>query len=111
MKKWIGRITILVCIIVILAAVIGVCSYQRLIEDVQIIQYFDSVADNLNWQTVYVRVVVPKEQYKKGWTENAIRVYIIIRSKNIPNRIDIVIYGSMEALKECEEYARESFRK
>lgn len=110
-RRLILRIIVGICIVTILFTVIGFHTYQKLMEDVQIIQYFDSVADNLNWQTVYVRVVVPEDQYKKGWTENAIRLYIIIRSKNIPNRIDMVLYDNMDTFRDCDEYVKASFKK
>ena len=111
MKKWICRIIILVCASAIMAAITGCCGYRQLTDDVQIIQYFVASADNLNWQTVRMRVIVPADRYREGWTENAMRLYVIIRSRRIPNRIDMVLYDSMEKFELCEEYAKTSFEK
>ena len=71
---------------------IGYYRYSRIIDDVKIIQYFDSRSDNLNYQAVRVRAVVPEDKYLGDKTMNAIRAYVIIRSNNIPNDIDIVLY-------------------
>ncbi len=74
-------------------------------NDVKIIQYFDSRAVNLDYQAVRIRAVVPEDKYLGDKTMNAIRIYIIIRSKNVPNDIDIVLYDNMEKFSDCESYA------
>ena len=111
MEKWIRRIAALACMAAILAAIAGYRNYRQLMDSVLIVQYFDSAADSLDWQAVRIRAVVPEDRYRKGWTEDAIRMYVIIRSRNIPDRIDIVLYGSMEKFRECEEYAEISFER
>ena len=80
-------------------------------DEVEIVQYFTASADNLSWQTVRMRVIVPEDSYRAGWTENAMRIYAIIRSRNIPNRIEMVIYDNMEKFQDCEEYAEILFEK
>lgn len=80
-------------------------------DEVEIVQYFTASADNLSWQTVRMRVIVPEDRYRAGWTENAMRIYAIIRSRNIPNRIEMVIYDNMEKFQDCEEYAEILFEK
>lgn len=111
MGKLILRIVIFACTVATVAAIAGCCDYRRLMDDVQIVQYFDSVADSLDWQAVRIRAVAPEHRYREGWTEDAIRMYVIIRSRNIPDRIDMVLYGSMEKFRECEEYAEISFER
>lgn len=111
MKKWIRRIAVLACMAAAVVAVTGCCIYSQLMDDVQIIQYFVASADNLDWQSVRMRVIVPADRYRERWTENAMRIYAIIRSRNIPDRIDIVIYDSMEKFQVCEEYVETSFEK
>lgn len=95
-KGWKKRIAVLACMAAIVAAAAGYCSYRQLMDGVLIVQYFDSVAGNLDWQAVRMRVIVPEDRYREGWTEDALRMYAIIRSRNVPDRIDIAIYGSME---------------
>ena len=80
-------------------------------DEVEIVQYFTASADNLSWQTVRMRVIVPEDRYRAGWTENVMRIYAIIRSRNIPNRIEMVIYDNMEKFQDCEEYAEILFEK
>ncbi len=111
MKKWIRRIAVLTCMAAAVVAVTGCCIYSQMMDDVQIAQYFVASADNLDWQTVRMRAIVPADRYHEGWTEDAMRIYAIIRSRNIPDRIDIVIYDSMEKFELCEEYAKTSFEK
>ena len=89
-----------------------VADFQQIeMDGVLIVQYLDSVAGNLDWQAVRMRVIVPEDRYREGWTEDALRMYAIIRSRNVPDRIDIAIYGSMEGFRECEEYAEASYEK
>lgn len=108
MKRWICRIA---CAAAIATAIAGGCGYSQLMDEVEIVQYFTASADNLDWQTVRIRAIVPEDRYRAGWTGNAMRIYAIIRSRNIPNRIDIVIYGSMEQFEDCEEYAEILYEK
>ena len=111
MKKRIEKTAIVICLIIFLATAVGCCRYKQLMSDVLIAQYFDSAADSMDWQTVYIRAIVPRDRFMDRWTLNAIRLYVIIRSQNIPNRIDILIYDNMENLRKSEEYMEVSFRK
>lgn len=111
MKEWMRQATMLACAAAVVAVGIGCFGYRQLMGDVYIVQYFDSISDNLDWQSVRMRVIVPEDRYREGWTENAMRLYVIIRSRNIPDQIDMVIYGSMEKFQECEEYAEISFER
>lgn len=104
MKKWMHQVTMLTCAVAIVAAIAGYCGYRQLMGDVRIVQYYAASADNLDWQFVRIRAIVPEDRYRAGWTENAMRIYAIVRSRNIPNQIDIAIYGSMEEFEGCEEY-------
>lgn len=86
-------------------------NFRQLMDNVTIVQYFKSNADNLNWHTVYIRAVLPEEEYRGNRTMNAIRLYVIMKNKNIPNHIDIVLYHNMEKFMDCESYAEAAFKK
>lgn len=104
MKKWKHQVAMLACAAAIAVAIAGYCGYRQLMDEVEIVQYFTASADNLDWQAVRIKAIVPEDRYRAGWTGNAMRIYAIIRSRNIPNQIDIVIYGSMEKFEDCQEY-------
>ncbi len=111
MKMHIKRITILICIMTALTITAVHYRYTQLINDVVIVQYFDSTADNLDWQTMYIRAIVPERSFRETWTLKAIKSYVIIRSRNIPDRIDILIYDNVEKMQKREEYIDILFRK
>lgn len=78
-------------------------------DDVLVMQYFVLESENPGWQAVRVRVVVPEDRYVEHCTGSAIWAYVVIRCRGIPDRIDIVVYGSMEKLDTGGGYAEMSF--
>ena len=111
MKKNFRKGIMLFLVMVCITFSIQYYNYSQTMSNVKIVQYFDSRANNLEYQTIYIRAVVPKSFYISNRTMNAIRIYAIIRSKNIPNRIDIVLYDNIENLRDGKDYAKTSLKK
>lgn len=96
-------IGILLFIAVLATAVcIDFYNYRQSMSDVSIVHYI--TGSGSGYSTVYLTAIVPADSYRGENTLGAIQRYVIWRNGETPDTLRIVLYDSMEKLREGDSY-------
>ena len=83
--------------------------YRQAMRDVSIIRYI--AGSGSGYSTVCLTAVVPVENYSEDSTVKMIRRYVILRNREVPDILRIMLYDSMEQLTSGDCYLEVTFQK
>ncbi len=83
--------------------------YRQVMDSVQIVHYI--AGSGSGYSSVYLTAIVPMGAFCESRTAEAVRRYVICRGEEIPDIIQIVLYESIDKLKNGESYFRVTFRR
>ena len=109
MKKKLYFGILLFIAIFITAAHMDFNSFRQSMNDVSIVHYI--TGSGSGYSTVYITAVVPADNYHGESTLETIRRYVIERNREIPDTLHIILYDSMEKMREGDSYYEKTFCK
>lgn len=109
MKKKVGIGFLVLGVAIAVRISVFYYGYRQVMDTVSIIHYIKGSGSG--YSTVYVTAVVPRERYCGDRTLESIRMFVYYRDREIPDTLQMVLYDSMDSLREGDSYMETVFRK